>query len=266
MAKVNFTADRVAAFKCEPGKRQSLLWDAKTPGLGIRASDGGGKSYIFETRLNGRTLRTTIGDVRTWTVAKAQAEATRLKAQADSGVAPRQQRLDQLAKNDAARAQAKRRDVTLAEVWPVYLDDRKSHWGERHYQDHVNLAAPGGQPKKRGKGKTVAGPLASLMSRNLSELSATVLVEWVEIEAEARPTNTTQSFRKLRAFMHWAESREEYCDIIPAESFRARNVRDAVPPPRAKHGDSLQREQLKDWFVAMRSIPNPIFSCYGFTN
>jgi hypothetical protein len=33
--------------------------------------------------------RTTIGDVRTWTIAKAQAEATRLKAQVDNGLDPR---------------------------------------------------------------------------------------------------------------------------------------------------------------------------------
>ena len=95
MAKVNFTATRVAAFRCEPGKRQSLLWDAKTPWLGLRASDGGGKAYVFETRLGGKTLLLTIGDVRTWTVAKAQTEATRLKTQADNGMDPRQLRVEQ---------------------------------------------------------------------------------------------------------------------------------------------------------------------------
>lgn len=262
MAKVNFTAGRVAAFKCEPGKRQSLLWDAKTPGLGIRASDGGVKSYIFETRLNGKTLRTTIGDVRTWTVAKAQAEATRLKTQADNGLDPRQQHAEQLAKNEAARAQAKRQDLTLADAWPIYLADRKPRWGARHYQDHVNLAAPGGQIKKRGKGKTVAGPLASLMSRKLSELTASLLADWAETESAGRPTNTTQSFRKLRAFIHWAESREDYGSIIPANSYKSRKVRDALPRQRAKPGDCLQREQLGAWFAAIRAIPNPVFSSY----
>lgn len=262
MAKINFTAGRVAAFQCDPGKRQSLLWDAKNPGLGVRASDGGSKSYIFEARLNGTTLRITIGDVRTWSVSNAQVEATRLKAQVDSGFDPRQQRLEQLAKNKADREQAKRRDLTLADVWPIYLADRKPHWGERHYQDHINQAASGGQFKKRGKGKTVAGPLASLMSRKLSELSAVVLAEWAGMESAARPTNTAQSFRKLRAFIHWAESHDEYCDIIPTGSYRARKVRDAIPPARAKLGDCLQREQLANWFTAIRAIPNPIFSCY----
>lgn len=262
MAKINFTADRISAFQCEPGKRQSLLWDAKTPGLGLRASDGGSKSYIFETRLNGKTLRTTIGDVRTWTVVKAQAEATRLKAQVDLGLDPRQQRVEQLAKNAVVSSQAERRDLTLGEVWPIYLEDRKPRWSERHYTDHIQMAAPGGQGKKRGPGKTVAGPLAPLMALKLADLSASVLAEWAAEESATRPTNTTQSYRKLRAFIHWAESQEAYCGIVPAGSYKARKVRDAVPPPRAKIGDCLQREQLKDWFAAMRAVPNPVFSFY----
>ena len=58
----NFTAGRVDGFKCVPGKKQSIFWDGKTPGLGIRVTATGAKSYIFETSLNGKTLRITIGD------------------------------------------------------------------------------------------------------------------------------------------------------------------------------------------------------------
>ncbi|MFO1415022.1 MAG: hypothetical protein U1F10_14175 [Burkholderiales bacterium] len=43
--RVNFTADRVADFRCDAGKRQSFLWDAKTPGLGVRVTTGGSKSF-----------------------------------------------------------------------------------------------------------------------------------------------------------------------------------------------------------------------------
>src|SRR5271156_5089158 len=94
----NFTAGRVAGFKCAKGKRQSIYWDGKTPGLGLRVTVGGTKSYIFETRLHGRTLRTTIGDVKTWTVSKAQDEATRLKTLTDQGIDPRQLEREQKAK------------------------------------------------------------------------------------------------------------------------------------------------------------------------
>jgi hypothetical protein len=94
-----------------------------------------------------------------------------------------------------------RKDLKVADVWPLYLAARKPRWGDRHYQDHVNLAAKGGQSKKRGKGETVAGPLASLMGLRLSELTSENVAAWLENEAAARPTNAAQSFRKLRAFI-----------------------------------------------------------------
>lgn len=68
----NFTAGRVSKFQCEPGKQQSIYWCGKTPGLGLRVTPTGAKSYIFETRLHGKTLRATIGNVLTWTVSEAQ--------------------------------------------------------------------------------------------------------------------------------------------------------------------------------------------------
>jgi len=39
MAKVNLTPGRIASHKCESG--QSFLWDADTPGLGVRAPELG---------------------------------------------------------------------------------------------------------------------------------------------------------------------------------------------------------------------------------
>ena len=73
----NFTAPRVDAFSCAPDKKQAIYWDGKTPGLGLRVTPTKTKPYIFETRLNGKTIRLTIGDVRTWTVGKAQGKAQR---------------------------------------------------------------------------------------------------------------------------------------------------------------------------------------------
>jgi hypothetical protein len=46
--KVSFTAGRVDGYKCEDGKAQTFLWDAKTPGLALRATKAGAKSYIFQ--------------------------------------------------------------------------------------------------------------------------------------------------------------------------------------------------------------------------
>ena len=63
--KTRFTAAKVAAFRCPPEKIQAFLWDSDTNGLGLKASPGGSKKYILESRLkSGETIRLTIGDPR----------------------------------------------------------------------------------------------------------------------------------------------------------------------------------------------------------
>ena len=64
-------------------QKQSIYWDGKTPGLGLRVTAAGSKAFIFETSLNNKTIRMTIGDPRNWAIGDAQAEASRLKVMTD---------------------------------------------------------------------------------------------------------------------------------------------------------------------------------------
>lgn len=119
----NFTAARVASFACESGKSQSIYRDGKTPGLGLRVTAKGAKSFIFETELFGRTIRMTIGDVRTWSIGRAQAEATRLKAMTDQGIDPRDEREAKrlAAIQESAEAYAAT-NLTLEKLYEAYCE------------------------------------------------------------------------------------------------------------------------------------------------
>jgi integrase len=249
------------------------LWDSVAPGLGLRATPSGGKSFIFQAKLNGQVVRTTIGDPKTWDIAAAQAEARRLKIIIDNGQDPRQVKAAKLAAEQAERdtkaaaaaaeqAEAQRRGLKLGDVWPIYVTARKSQWSAGHLQNHMTLTALGGEPKKRGPGLTVAGPMASLMPLPLAKLTSARVAVWLEKEAADRPTNAAQSYRLLRAFIRWAADIPAYCGIVPAEAYSARAVRDVLPKNQTKEGDSLQREQLPAWFVAVRKIENPVISAY----
>jgi len=262
MAKANFTAERVGGFECESGKQQTIYWDAKTPGLGLRVTASGAKSYIFESRLHAKTLRITIGDIRTWAIGKAQSEATRLKSLTDQGIDPRQQKAEQRTKAEAVEADAKRKTLTLGDVWPIYLEARKGKWSERHYLDHQRHSDPGGRKKKVGVGLTKPASLAVLMPLPLSSLTASRIAQWLDTESATRATAAALSFRLLRAFIRWAADITDYSGIIGSEAYSSRVVKDAVPKSRAKDGDCLQREQLPSWFDAMRKIPNPVISAY----
>ncbi len=266
MNKFNFTAGRVSGFECEAGKRQSLFWDAKTPGLGLRVSDGGSKSFIFESRLHGKTIRTTIGDIRTWTIAKAQAEAIRLKAMCDQGIDPRQDMADKKAaaeaKQASKRAEQQRASLLAREAWNVYLQAPHPKWGATHRQDHINLSQHGGEPKKRGKGTTAPGPLASLLDKPLASIDSKTLAAWLDAEKQQRPTASLNAYRKFRAFINWCAESDEYRQFVQADCYQSKAIRDTMPQKRTKEGDCLQREQLPLWFSAVRQINNPVIAAY----
>lgn len=262
MAKQNFTAARIDGFQCEPGKQQSIYWDAKTPGFGLRVTAAGARAYIFESRLFGKTIRVTIGDARAWDLGRARTEASRLKTLIDDGKDPREVRADMQVAHEARRAEARRQDVTFGEAWDEYVEARKPFWSERHYRDHQYHADEGGKPKMRAKGLTQPGPLAVLRPLKLPELTGARIAEWLTSQAADRPTMSALSFRLLRSFIRWAADTPAYSGMIPADAYKSRDVRDATPRVKAKDGDSLQREQLKVWFAAVREIANPVISAY----
>ena len=271
--KKNFTAEVIATYQCKAGKSQSIFWDAKTTGLGLRVTSTGAKSYIFETSLNNKTIRMTIGDVRTYSIKMAQVEATNLKAMTDKGIDPRQVKADQIA-NDVAKVQTKKdqaaakliqdkhETLTLGMVWSLYIEARRKKWSEWSIRDHENIARVGGVKKIRGKGLTEAAPLASLLDVKLSELTGIRIAEWLAKEAETRPTRAALAFRLLSVFVNWCDSQAEYAGLVPSGACKAQQVRDEMPSKNAKEGDSLQREQLESWFKAVREISNPVTSAY----
>jgi hypothetical protein len=73
------------------GKAQVIYWDSTTPGLGLRITEKQIKSYVFEMRVKGKTVRTTLGRFMTLQLEQAQAEAIRLRKLAEEGIDPRGQ-------------------------------------------------------------------------------------------------------------------------------------------------------------------------------
>ena len=262
MAKVNFTTGRISGFTCEPGKVQAFLWDSKSPGLGVRVTPSGAKSYIFQSKLNNQTVRVTIGDTRSWTIEKAQERARYLQTLVDSGQDPREVRAEQQAAYSARQVEARRQDAIFGAAWDEYVEARKPFWSERTYHDHLQHADIGGRPRKRGKGLIQPGPLAPLRALKLKELAGERIAKWLAEEAEERPTMTALSFRLLRGFIRWTSEHSVYSGLIPSDAYKARGVKDALPRVKAKEGDALQREQLSAWFKAVRALNSPVISAY----
>lgn len=268
----NLTVGRIQAFSCEPGRQQTIYMDARTPGLGVRVTASGAKSFIFETSLNGKTIRITIGDVRTWTIPQAQARATALKAQTDSGIDPRavlaaareQDSADALAKSQESERVA-RQSIRLMDVWPIYVQDRmdtrQDGWSVHHLRAHSQAIQDAGAPTKRGGGKTVAGPLASLKAHRLIDIDRNVLEKWSKVEGKARPSSARLAMRLLKACMNWCANHPDYADLVDLRGVESKRARESLGKG-APRSDKLQRDQLAAWFSAVRGINNPVISAY----
>jgi hypothetical protein len=136
MAKIAFTAGRVSGFKCPPDKKQAFMWDVTAPGLGLRATPAGKPAYVFQSVYQGKDMRLTIGSPAAWSIPDAQAKARELQRLIDEGKDPRDLKREAIAAvlKSAARTGAGAADkvaaVTVGEVWAVYLEARRPHWGD----------------------------------------------------------------------------------------------------------------------------------------
>ena len=263
--RVNLTAGAIERLTCLPGKQQAFMRDSEAPGLRVRVTAAGAKSFVYESKLNRQTIRRTIGDVKAWSIEQARTEARRLAVVLDGGQDPRELERQQQADKAAAKAVTAVQAVTVAEAWAAYLADRRQHWGERHYQDHEKLARAGGEAAKRGtrgRGVTIAGPLHPLMAMRLRDLTSPVIEAWAAEQAKTRPTPARLSWRLLRAFLAWCAEHPQYAAVVPAQNpAKTRRAREALGKAGVKQ-DALLREQLPAWFAAVRNIGNPAISAY----
>jgi integrase len=279
MAKVKLTAGRVENFRCSSDKQQAFLWCEEVHGLGVRATScSDRKRYIFQSKVNGKSIRVTIGDASAWSIAKAQAEARRLQVLIDQGNDPRQVKADKEAARQAqaaALAQKQAREsVTVAEAWQAYIADRsasivngKPEWGEKHRAQHDYFVQPGGVKRTRGRRPsesevTRPGILIPLMVMRLVALDAKTIKTWLERETAQAPASAALAFRVLRAFLTWCAKQDDYKSIVDSAACQADEVKNKVRAPQTKKNDSLRRAQIAPWFAAVRRIGNPVISGY----
>ncbi|MBP3980522.1 integrase family protein [Acidovorax sp. JG5] len=263
--RINLTAGAIDRLACPAGKQQAFMRDSEAPGLRVRVTAAGAKSFVYEAKLDRQTIRRTIGDVKLWSIEQARTEARRLAVVLDNGQDPREIERQQQADKAAAKATAAVQAVTVGEVWAVYLEARRPHWGARHHADHVKLVQAGGEVSKRGtrgRGVTVAGPLHPLMGLALRDLTAPVIEAWAAREAQTRPTSARLAWRCLKAFLSWCAEQPEYAPAMPSVNpAKTKKAREALGKAGVKQ-DALLKEQLPAWFAAVQQIQNPIAAAY----
>lgn len=263
--RVRLTAGRVDAFTCPIGKSQAFLWDTEAPALALRVTPTGRKTYVFEARLNGATLRVNIGTAADWLIEKARGEAQRLKVLVDSGQDPREIERQQQADKAAAKAAATAKALTVGDVWPLYLDSgkpkRRDAWKPRYRADLEAMAAPGGEHKKRGQGTTRPGPLYPLLALPLAGVNEDTLKSWYDREAVAGKHQAARALMMFRGFLRWCAARPEYRSMTDRDAGKAAAIVENLPSI-TRRTDALEAAQVPGWWTGVEQLSNRTASAY----
>jgi len=130
---VKFTAKTAQGIKPIPGKRMEYF-DAATPGLALRVTGNGGKTWAVLYRHRGRLRRLTLGSLKTLGLADARTRARNAIRDAGDG------------KDPATEKQQARKAETIDDLITDYLEKyaqrRKRSWKEdrRILNNYVLLA------------------------------------------------------------------------------------------------------------------------------
>lgn len=265
MAKIAFTAGRVAGFKCPPDKTQAFLWDVTSPGLGLRATPAGKPAYVFQGEFQQKTIRITIGNPGAWSIPQAQEKARELQRQIDEGHDPRDLKRDVMAAAIEKKAFAAAQSVTVGEVWPRYLEEgkpkRKDAFKPRYRADLEAMAAPGGKKKKRGEGNTRPGPLFPLLALPLSQVNEDALKIWFDLEALAGKHQAARALMMFRGFMRWCSAKPEYRALVDRAAGKAAAIVEALPS-NTRRTDALEAAQVPGWWSGVEQLNNRTASVY----
>ena len=255
MPKTSLTAQRIRLHKCPPERAQAFLWDASTPGLGVRVTPKGEPTFVYQGNFGGKSIRLKIGSPKSWSIAEAQARSRELRRLIDQGIDPRQH-LKKL--RNANQNERWREHVSARGAWQEYLTSRKPFWGARHYADHEALSRNLVHKNKRYQD----GILTPLLSMPIASIDRKVLEAWAKTNSKNRPTVTRLAWRCLKAFLNWSMQQEAYAKVFdgvnPANN---QSLKEILGHPNAKQ-DAIQLQQLPSWFAAVKNLQNPVARAY----
>ena len=205
-----------------------------------------------------------------WSIEQARDKARALQRLIDDGKDPRDLKRDALAQQAEREASAaaqvaanKLAALTVGEVWATYLAERRPHWGDLHYRDHIDKAKAGGLPSgRRGGGKklTKPGPLAALMPLALRDLDQPTIEAWAAKEGLTRPSSARLAWRLLTVFLTWCAEQPAYASLLPAKNpAKTKKAREALGKAGTKK-DVLQKGQLAAWFAAVQQLQNSVIA------
>lgn len=170
MAIAELTDARVKAFKCESGRRLAELRDATLPGLELRVTANGSKSWRlhYTRRSDGKRRAVPLGKYPSLSLKNARRKAKQLQAEIEDN----EKRAD-----PAAKRQARKEAVTFEELANDWIDRHgKVNKSERAVRDDQSMLKLHINPE-----------IGSMKAIEVRKRDVIRLLDAVKAKADARP-------------------------------------------------------------------------------
>jgi integrase len=266
MGKLKLTAGRISGFFCPPALGQTFLWDTDAPGLAVRATPAGKKNpagtraFIFQGKLDGKDIRMTIGDVKTWDIETgdytrpgAREEARRLQAMIDQGIDPRAEKKDRIQK---IRDEANRAKHTFADAVKDYVEKKRREKDNLQLKDRTkhDYLAMVAAPKVHKNGNTgQPGLLYPLADTPLHKIDGDAIRAAYEGAQARGERQAAYAMQVLRAVLTWHGVK---VPNNPLSRDAAGKDRIRIPQSNAT-GKPIPLERLGSWWNTVALAANP---------
>lgn len=223
-----------------PDAGQVLYWDTDLKGFMLRVTKGA-MTFAVEARVNGKTVRTSLGLYGRLTPEQARKVATEVLASMTKGTNP-----------NAQRREERRKAITLEQAYQGYITERALRPNTlRDYQRAMARAFDDWRPK----------PLTDItrlmVEKRFDELSVPTLDDAGQVVAknEAFPN---QAFRFLRALLNWASEKyaaddgEPLLSSNPCDRLKARKMWHKIE----RRDGWIRPDQLAAFFAALAYQPH----------
>ena len=193
--------DKVARLMAPPAEGQAIHWCPKTPGFGLRLTKTGDRAWVSERRVDGKTVRRTLGKAQGPAAITAET-ARRLQLDVSSEL---QRGVDRLEVKRERIEADKAEGLTLAMALAIYVDKkRRAKDGlplkDRTKADYLAMVEPAGVVK--GK-PTMPGALFPLAAKSIHRISADDVTGLHTSLAARGERQQTYAMQVLRAVLRY---------------------------------------------------------------
>lgn len=248
MPKLKLTAEEIRHFTppaSGPGgsTRQTLYYDSGQPGLAVRVTSGGARSYVAEASQNGKTIRVKLADCSVLTLTQARGRARTILGQIAQGRNP-----------NAERRAERARAVTLSGALEAYIATRKAarRLAPRTEYDYRRIVY--GALKADGSRKH-NGYLSPWRGLPLSSITPEMVARKHAELVQRSGAQANYAMRLLSALYNFARARFRSAGGESLGSNPVQILRDLKAWYRIERRSTrIHAHELKRWFAAVQSL------------